>query len=86
MVANGRQNRFRLKEALTMPEGLDDRYRDENGRIHEKRGDTEIATLRDIYGPDFAAGHRGDMRLDTLLDQTGQPSLSAYLRSQQKGK
>lgn len=69
-----------------MTTGLDDRYRDEDGRIHKKRGDTEVATLRGIYGQDFAAGYRADMRLDTLLDITGQPSLSAYLQSQGKGK
>lgn len=67
-----------------MPTGLDDRYRDEDGRIHAKRGDTEVKTLRGIYGDDFAAGHRGDMRLDTLLQGSGQPSLSAYIKSQKK--
>ena len=62
------------------PDPLDDRYRDDNGRIHAKRGDTFVSTLRDIYGPDFAKGHRGDMRLDTLLDLEGCSSLSQYLK------
>jgi len=36
-------------------EGLDRRCRDENGSIRRKRGDTLAGTLRQEYGPDFAA-------------------------------
>ena len=46
--------------------GLDDRCRDRNGEIRQKRGDTLVRTLRKIYGPDFAPGVRSDTRLDTL--------------------
>lgn len=60
--------------------GLGGRYRDENGSIRRKRGDTLVRTLREEYGPRFAPGVRGDMRLDTLLDRAGVPSLSEYLR------
>jgi len=28
-----------------------------------------VSILRSIYGADFAAGARGDMKLDTLLDE-----------------
>jgi hypothetical protein len=59
--------------------GLDDRCRDRDGEIRQKRGDTLVRTLRESYGPDFAQGVRGDTRLDTLRDRTGQ-SLSEMLK------
>jgi hypothetical protein len=61
-------------------QGLDDRCRDQDGRIRQKNGKTRLATLREIYGEDFGQGYRGDMHLGTLLDKTGAPSLSQYLR------
>lgn len=64
--------------------GLDDRHRDENGQTREKNGNTRIDTLRDIYGDDFATGMRGDAHLRTLLDRTGNNSLSEYLRNSRK--
>jgi hypothetical protein len=51
--------------------GLDDRCRDRDGEIRQKRGDTLVRTLRDTYGPDFAPGVRSDTRLDTLRERTG---------------
>ncbi len=60
--------------------GLDDRCRDENGEIRQKRGDTLVKTLRKTYGPDFAAGVRADMRLDTLRECAGGASLSKLLK------
>jgi len=60
--------------------GLDDRCRDKDGTIRQKNGATRVATLRETYGPDFASDRRGDMKLDTLLEQTGAKSLSDYLR------
>jgi hypothetical protein len=59
--------------------GLDNRCRDLNGEIRQKRGDTLVGTLRKTYGPDFAPGARSDMRLDTLRDRTGN-SLSRILK------
>src|ERR1700675_4563496 len=50
-------------------EGLDDRCRDENGRIRQKRSDTLVGTLRDEYGPDFAAGFRSHTKLGTVRDE-----------------
>ncbi len=50
---------------------LDGRHRDANGEIRRKNGNTEIGTLREIYGEDFAAGRRSDMKLETLLAETG---------------
>jgi hypothetical protein len=64
--------------------GLDGRTRDENGRIRAKNGATRVDTLRDLYGDDFAAGSRGDMKLDTLLDRSGCDSLSAYRKRSSK--
>lgn len=60
---------------------LDNRPRDTNGQIREKRGDTRIDTLRQTYGDNFAPGIRGDAHLKTLLDRTGSNSLSEYLKA-----
>jgi hypothetical protein len=59
--------------------GLDRRCRDLDGEIRQKRGDTLVRTLRNIYGDDFAPGVRGDMRLDTLRERT-RKSLSKILK------
>ena len=60
--------------------GLDERCRDEDGTIRRKRSDTQIGTLRQEYGDDFADGMRSDATLGTLLDRTGAESLTEYLR------
>lgn len=60
--------------------GLDDRHRDADGRISQKHGNTQIGTLRDIYGNDFAAEYRSDMHLKTLLEKTGAKSLTDYIK------
>lgn len=60
--------------------GLDQRCRDENGEIRQKRGDTLIKTLRKTYGPDFAAGIRSDARLDTVRERSGGESLSKLVK------
>jgi hypothetical protein len=51
--------------------GLDDRCRDHDGEIRQKRGDTLVGTLRKTYGPEFAPGVRSDVRLDTLRERIG---------------
>src|SRR5208282_6513833 len=61
--------------------GLDNRHRDSDGQIREKRGDTRIDSLRQIYGDSFARGIRGDAHLSTLLERTGSNSLSDYLKT-----
>jgi hypothetical protein len=53
------------------PKGLDDRQRDQDGQIHQKRSDTKVETLRKEYGPDFAKGFRSDAHLGTVRDATG---------------
>ena len=60
--------------------GLDDRCRDRDGEIRQKRGDTLVGTLRRTYGPDFAAGVRGDTRLDTLRERADGASLSELVK------
>jgi hypothetical protein len=62
--------------------GLDDRCRDQDGEIRQKRGDTLVGTLRKTYGPDFAQGVRSDMRLDTLRDRMGGASLSKIIKGE----
>jgi len=52
-------------------EGLDNRCRDSDGTIREKRGDTLVRTLRETYGQDFAPGFRSDTKLETVRDRTG---------------
>jgi len=66
--------------------GLDQRCRDNDGEIRQKRGDTRIKTLRKTYGPDFAPGIRGDARLDTLREREGGESLSKLVKdARQRG-
>jgi hypothetical protein len=60
-------------------DGLDQRCRDLDGEIRQKRRDTLVKTLRKTYGPDFAPGVRGDMRLDTLRERAG-GSLSQLIK------
>jgi hypothetical protein len=60
--------------------GLDQRCRDNDGEIRQKRGDTLVGTLRKTYGPDFAPGVRSDTRLDTLRERTGGESLSKLVK------
>jgi hypothetical protein len=64
--------------------GLDNRHRDIGGQTREKNSNTRIDTLREIYGPDFAPGLRGDAHLGTLLDRTGSESLSDYLKNRKR--
>ena len=60
--------------------GLDQRHRDADGEISRKHGNTQVGTLRQTYGIDFAVGRRSDMKLSTLLDQSGARSLSQLLK------
>ena len=60
--------------------GLDQRCRDNDGEIRQKRGDTLVGTLRETYGSDFAAGVRSDTRLETLRERTGE-SLSQMVKN-----
>ena len=60
--------------------GLDQRRRDLDGEIRQKRGNTLVKTLRRTYGPHFAPGVRGDTRLDTLRKRADGQSLWKILK------
>lgn len=64
-------------------EGLDDRCRDRDGTIREKRGDTLVGTLRETYRPGFAPGFRSDAKLETVRERTGR-SLSELVHGKKK--
>jgi hypothetical protein len=64
-----------------MAQGLDDRYRDADGEIRRKNGNTRVETLRETYGEDFGREVRSDAKLSTLLRRTGAESLSDYLKN-----
>jgi hypothetical protein len=64
-------------------EGLDDRCRDKDGTIREKRGDTLVGTLRETYGPEFAPGFRSDAKLETVRERTGR-SLTELVHDKKK--
>jgi hypothetical protein len=64
--------------------GLDDRCRDKDGSIREKRSDTHVGTLRKTYGDSFAPGVRSDAHLGTVLDRSGVDSLSEYLEKERR--
>jgi len=66
------------------PKGLDNRMRDSNGEIRQKRSDTHVGTLRETYGSDFAAGYRSDAHLGTVLQKQGVNTLDQLLK--QEGK
>ena len=60
--------------------GLNGRHRDESGRISAKHGNTQVGTLRETYGANFAASTRSDAKLSTVLQREGVSSLSQLLR------
>jgi hypothetical protein len=72
-----------------LPGGLDGRTRDQNppkaGEIRQKRGNTQVSTLRREYGENFAAGIRSDATLETLRQRTGK-SLHELVRDTPRNK
>jgi hypothetical protein len=64
--------------------GLDDRCRDEDGRIRQKRADTLVRTLRREYRQEFAPGFRADTKLGTVRERTGK-SLTELVREMDRG-
>lgn len=60
--------------------GLDSRHRNVGGETSQKHGNTQVGTLRGIYGDTFAQGTRSDAKLSTVLDRAGAKSLSDYLK------
>jgi len=68
-----------MKRKIPQP-GLDQRHRDEDGKIRRKNGNTILRTLRRIYGEDFASAFRSDTKLGTLLERTETESLSQLIK------
>lgn len=64
--------------------GLDDRHRDQDGEIRRKRSDSEVGTLREIYGQDFLRDFRSDATLGTVLEETNSDSLTELLKKRRK--
>ena len=62
------------------PKGLDNRMRDQNGEIRQKRSDTKVGTLRETYGDEFAKGYRSDAQLGTVLKKEGLETLDQLLK------
>jgi hypothetical protein len=69
-----------LKVAAMKQPGLDGRHRDQDGEISRKHGNTLVSTLRQTYGPSFAPGIPGNVRLSGVLRQLDEPSLSQLVR------
>ena len=62
------------------PKGLDNRERSRSGRIHKKRSDTLVATLRKEYGAKFASKYSPRTKLGTVLKKEGATSLDQLLK------
>jgi hypothetical protein len=61
------------------------RTRDEDGQLRQERGDTQVGNIEREY--DVGFGVRGDMRLDTLRQQTGLTSIQELVRhARESGK
>ena len=63
-----------------------DTYRDKDGELSRKHGNTLIGTLRSHYGSDFAAGCSESDRLTDVLDQLDEASLTNLARDYEAGK
>lgn len=65
--------------------GLDGRHRDKDGEISKKHGNTQLSTLRKIYGKGFAAGYPDTTELNEVLRQLNETSLSQLRRDHGTG-
>src|SRR5690349_4349298 len=64
---------------------IDDRYRDKNGEIGKKYGNTLVGTLRKIYGKTFAAGQADTATLNDVLQSLNDTSLHQLMHDQKNG-
>ena len=62
------------------------RYREENGKISRKCGNTLIQTLRETYGPAFAPGCADYAKLSDVLPKLDELSLGHLIRDYEAGK
>ena len=65
--------------------GVNARYRDNDGDISRKHGNTLIGTLRTSYGSRFAKGCADDETLSEVLGKLDEPSLSKLVRDHKAG-
>jgi addiction module HigA family antidote len=65
--------------------GLDGRYRDRDGEIHQKRSDALVGTLRETYGSGFAKGRRSDTALGSALKKEKAGSLFPSVKRPRRG-
>jgi hypothetical protein len=61
------------------------RYREENGKISRKHGNTLIWTLRKAYGLGFAPGCADHAKLSDVLAKLDEPSLGHLIRDHEAG-
>ena len=62
------------------------RYREENGKISRKHGNTLIQTLRNTYGISFAPGCANHAKLSDVLAKFDELSLGQLIRDHEAGK
>jgi hypothetical protein len=65
--------------------GLDGRHRDKNGEISKKHGNTQIKTLRKIYGTSFASPFTDNHKLSDTLATLDEPSLTKLVKDHEAG-
>ena len=65
--------------------GLDNRHRNKDGEISAKHGDTQLRTLRKVYGMGFAAGYPETEKLSDILLHLNETSLSQLRRDHGTG-
>jgi hypothetical protein len=70
-----------MKEHTT----LDSRHRNSDGAIGTKHGNTQLSTLRAIYGKSFAAGFQDTVTLGEVLPKLNETSLSQLRRDHETG-
>jgi hypothetical protein len=51
-----------------------------------RHSNATVATLRKVYGSDFAKGFRSDVKLSSILSSTGAESLAEYLEHSERAK
>jgi hypothetical protein len=75
----------KLQKATEKPvDNIDRRYRNKNGRLARKYGNTYIRTLRARYGEEFAPGERSERKLIDVLHQLDDKSLIRLIETLSK--
>ena len=67
------------------PQAADGRHRSKDIEITNKHGDVTVATLRKIYGKNFAAGHADELKLAQVILQLNPTSLGQIQRDHDTG-